>query len=216
MKAAEVFGELLCPMDVSCMRCDAEQDMGNGTGLCAGCLQTLSPYALSREEDGVALYAAYLYTGTAVDLIHGLKYENKRYMAYPLIRGLARTVKDHGIEADGIAAVPLHKRRLRERGFNQSALLASGLSRLVGIPYFYDALIRVRDTGQQVGLDEVQRRQNVDGAFACTRDVLGLRIVLVDDVCTTGATLKSCAKVLKEHGANVTFLAASVIERDAF
>jgi ComF family protein len=104
---------------------------------------------------------------------------------------------------DVIMPVPLHRSRLRERGFNQALLLASAVGRAHGIPLSYDNLTRFRATRPQVELSGEERVQNVRGAFRLTRpaDVEGKRVLLVDDVFTTGATMNECAAVLKRAGA---------------
>ncbi|HEV2953116.1 MAG TPA: hypothetical protein VG015_03395 [Candidatus Dormibacteraeota bacterium] len=103
---------------------------------------------------------------------------------------------------DHILAVPLHSARLRERGFNQSELIAAVLRRHFKVRPEPGALTRERNTPTQVGLDRERRRSNVAGAFAWTGDLLhGRRILLVDDVFTTGVTLDSCAQTLRDAGA---------------
>jgi ComF family protein len=98
--------------------------------------------------------------------------------------------------------VPLHLSRERERGYNQSALLAKELSRLTGIPLATDLLRRTIDTAPQVTMDDYeQRRSNIAGAFECIGDPSGLNVLLVDDVITTGSTMSACAAPLKSQGA---------------
>ena len=106
-------------------------------------------------------------------------------------------------EADLLVPVPLHRTRLIRRRFNQSALLARALSRRTGVPMEARALIRTRRTPSQGGLSGAGRRRNVSGAFTVAQPeaVAGLRLVIVDDVMTTGATLESCARTLKRAGA---------------
>lgn len=103
---------------------------------------------------------------------------------------------------DLLVPVPLHPNRLRERGYNQSALLARALAERSGIAW-QDVLVRVRDTPHQTGLGRAERLKNLDGAFALRKgsDVTGKRILLVDDVFTTGTTLRQCAAVLHQYGA---------------
>ena len=98
--------------------------------------------------------------------------------------------------------VPLHPKRLRERGYNQASLLAKKLSRLGGLPVVEDTLIRVRDALPQARTrSAIERRQNVQDAFVCHQGLEGKQVLLIDDVCTTGATLDACAIALKAAGA---------------
>jgi ComF family protein len=109
-----------------------------------------------------------------------------------------------GLRFDAILPVPLHPKRQAERGYNQSALLARRLGRVVALPVREDVLRRVRSTPPQVGLDRAKRRENVAGAFACPPDhpaLVGKTLLLVDDVCTVGATLAACAEALRAAGA---------------
>ena len=100
--------------------------------------------------------------------------------------------------------VPLHNARYRERGFNQSALVALALSRRWGIPVSETALVRNRQTRSQVGLSAPQRADNIRGAFTAGAEVRGKVILLVDDVMTTGATASACARGLRQGGAEET------------
>ena len=113
---------------------------------------------------------------------------------------------DAGIDA--VEGVPLHPRRKRERTYNQSALLAAEVARRLGVPVLEGGLARVKDTRSQTAMNSAERRANVRGAFAA-RDpswIEGRRILLVDDVMTTGATVAECARVLDEAGAACVFV----------
>lgn len=107
------------------------------------------------------------------------------------------------LPGEAIVPVPLHPRRLRERGYNQSGLLVKELGRLTNLPVIEDSLIRVKEARPQVRASNVkERRRNVASAFICRDEkVSGKQIILVDDVCTSGATLESCAAALKSKGA---------------
>lgn len=106
------------------------------------------------------------------------------------------------LEADLLVPVPISRTRQRQRGYNQAAMLARALAENVAIPFYPQALHRVRSTPSQVGLDRNARRENVRGAFvADPRWVRGKRVVVVDDVCTSGATLEACAAALYQAGA---------------
>ena len=106
-------------------------------------------------------------------------------------------------EFDALVAIPLHPKRRRQRGFNQAALLTRNLSRLIAIPWCEGALRRVRDTAPQVGLSDSERLRNLHAAFECGDRALvaGKRLLLIDDVMTTGATLASAAQALISAGA---------------
>ena len=138
------------------------------------------------------------YEGSLRAIVHALKYGGRRSIAPRLGRLMCVTAGDLLDEADVAVPVPLHWRRRQTRGFNQ----ADDLARSLGIPVTR-ALKRVRSTASQTDLPAARRHGNVRGAFRLrwrTR-VSGLRVVLVDDVCTTGATLEACARVLREAGA---------------
>jgi ComF family protein len=146
--------------------------------------------------------------------IHLYKYGRIKTLSRPLGDLLARAVpRDEPFDA--IVPVPLHWRRRWQRGFNQSDLLARGLSRRLGVPLI-QALRRTRATGVQAGLSNTGRRRNVAAAFRCThpRRVNGRRILLIDDVMTTGSTAAACALALKRAGAGrVTLLTVARVDR---
>jgi len=155
------------------------------------------------------------YDGALRAIVHALKYEGRRSLARPL----ARLMRQRGADligcADVLVPVPLHRSRLRERGFNQAADLARHLG-----PPVVSALRRVRATATQTSLPAAQRHRNVRDAFAVSRRVRGIQnrcVVLIDDVSTTGATLEACARVLKDAGAAHVFAltAARVAGRPA-
>src|SRR5262249_57028474 len=145
------------------------------------------------------------YEGSLRVLLHELKYRGRRRLAHRLAETLldepaARVVLEG---ADAIVPVPLHPERRRERGFNQAELISAALSRRTGIALVASALVRRKDTAPQTGLSAAARRGHVRGAFAVRRrpQVAGRRLVLVDDVLTTGATAEACAHALREAGA---------------
>jgi ComF family protein len=142
------------------------------------------------------------YEGVTVAAIRLFKYQRKRVLARPLGRLLDPLLAELG-EVDGVVPVPLHVERLREREFNQSLALAQRLSCRTGWPLWWDQLERTRATSAQVGLDTVERRANVRGAFAVRQPgrLEGKRVVLIDDVLTTGSTVNECALMLKRAGA---------------
>lgn len=155
--------------------------------------------------------AAVLYGGVAARLVHALKYSDRHEVAPLLARLMARAGADILSEADLLVPVPLHRWRLLSRGFNQAALLTERIGRLAGRPWAMDALLRRKDTPQQVGLTREARARNMAGAFAVPAArksrISNRRIVLIDDVFTSGATLQAATRALKRAGAaNVDIL----------
>jgi len=152
--------------------------------------------------------AAGLFEGSLREAIHVFKYRPLQSLGKHLSRWMAGQVR-MTIPLDMAMPVPLHKKRLRLRGFNQALLLAQGVSERFSIPLNYDNLVRTRYTRPQVELSGRERTENVRGAFNLIRpeEVREKRILLIDDVFTTGATMNECAKVLKDAGAeSVTVL----------
>jgi ComF family protein len=173
-----------------CRRCGKPEAAG---GLCAACRRTPSPL------DGIlssAVFAPPLRT-----VIHHFKYRNGHALAAPLAALLITTWQQASLSADLIVPVPLHASRISERGYNQSTLLARALSSAVGVTVVDDLLERERATLPQTHLNRQERSQNVSGAFVCRTHLSGTSLVLVDDVCTTGATLEACATALRAAGA---------------
>ena len=158
-----------------------------------------------------AAYSFGSYEGVLRELIHLYKYGKIKTLARPLSALLIQALpRDEAF--DIVVPVPLYWRRRLQRGFNQSDLLARGLARRTGIPVV-NALRRLRPTATQAGLSNRSRRQNMVRAFR-SRNVAGKRILLVDDVMTTGATAASCALALKQAGANrVALLTVARVDR---
>lgn len=165
--------------------------------LCGRCREEALPFASAR--------AVGWYRGALKEVIHLFKYGRKMGLG----PRLATLMADHLPERfpscgswDEVLSVPLHKKRLKEREFDQSLLLAQGLSQRYGIPLSWGNLVRSRWTDPQVGLDKGARRKNVQGAFALREPdrVSGRQLLLVDDVYTTGATILECCRALQEAG----------------
>lgn len=133
-------------------------------------------------------------------IIHALKYGHQLAVADWLAGQMLETLATPNV--DLIIPLPLHSERLRERGFNQSAEIAGRLGKRLKLPVDRSTLLRTRATPPQAELPLKERHKNVRGAFECRGDFSGRRILLVDDVMTTGATLNECARVLKLHGAS--------------
>ena len=158
--------------------------------------------------DGAA--SPFLYVGPCRELILALKYR-ARLSLVPFLAGRmaeAAAIRRAGAEpADWVVPVPLHAARLRERGFNQAERLARGISGRLRLPCRDDLLVRCRPTRPQADLTKAERIRNVRGAFDLSPDpdLRGKRILLVDDVMTTGSTVSACAALLKSAGAEKVF-----------
>ncbi len=168
-----------------------------GADLCALCRQ--APPAV----DGIRSVS--LHQGPVRKAILGFKYRRQRDLAPILASLLAGYLILNPLPGDLAVPVPLHPGRQRQRGYNQSILLARALAAALpgsGLTVNETALRRVRATASQTKLDRYQRKQNVAGAFACTDGAVnGRRVLLIDDVCTTGATLEACAVACRQAGA---------------
>jgi ComF family protein len=136
--------------------------------------------------------------------VHALKYEGQTGLARPLAAMMATKYGEGGLfSVDAMIPVPLHPRRLRERGYNQATLIARELARTLSLPILEDVLVRSRATKTQTQLSAAERRVNVVGAFTAEPiQVAGRALLLVDDVCTTGSTLDACADALRRAGAS--------------
>lgn len=211
----------LCP---SC-----RQPLGDGAGLCAACWAKLAfiepPYcprlgipfaydpgpgllsmeAIANPPTYDRARAAVRYDEIARELVHRLKYGDRLDLAPMMGQWMARAGRELTEDADALVPVPLHWRRLWARRFNQSAALAGAVSQLAGVPVLHEALRRVRATPHQVGLDKAERAANVQGAFRVPperkAEIIGRRLILVDDVLTSGATVDACARALLRAGA---------------
>jgi ComF family protein len=200
------------------------------TPVCDGCgapqaydagLEARCPACVGRKRAFDRVRAAVTYDDASRDLILKLKRADRTDLAGMFALWLCRAARDLIEDADVVIPVPLHPTRLISRRFNQAAEIARPLARHAGLPYLPDVLIRRRDTKSQGGRSASGRRRNVQAAFAVPprawAKVEGKRILLIDDVLTTGATAEGCARVLKAAGARAVHVAAvaRVQEREA-
>jgi len=199
--ACGAYGAFLCggcreelprALPPRCPICWQSQPQG---ALCHRCREERPAFEEARSP--------YVYEGPAGELVHALKYNLLSALAPPMAQLMADHLGEEGMEADLVAPVPLYGRRQRVRGYNQSALLAREISRLAGLPLAERALRRRRDTPPQARTADAEaRRRNVAEAFvADPRRVKGRRVLVIDDVMTTGATLDACARALRQAGA---------------
>ena len=139
-----------------------------------------------------------IYSDALAEAINLMKFSGLRRFANPLGKLLLNLEMP---ECDGIIPVPLSKSALRERGFNQSLLMAKVISKNLRISVHMDMLLKIKDTLPQVGLNAKERRKNLRGAFKASGKINKLRLLLLDDVMTTGATARECSKALMSAGA---------------
>jgi len=175
-----------------CRKCGKPESSG---GLCATC------WGHQTEIDGVR--SPFRFDGVIRQAIHELKYHKLKAISAYLAKLLAAYLQANPVPGEVLVPVPLYPRRLRERGYNQSSLLTRELGKLVGLSVVEDSLYRFKDSLPQARTATVEgRRRNVANAFTCRGQRLnGRRVLLVDDVCTSGATLEACAVTLKAAGA---------------
>ena len=165
----------------------------------------LSAEAIANPPDFDRLRSVCAFDGAAKSLVHALKYRDRTELAPMMAGWMVRAGKEILDDCDALIPVPLHTFRLMSRKFNQAAELASVISRQTGRPMLAAAVRRTRNTEHQVGLGRTGREENVRGAFRVTergkQEVLGKRVVLIDDVYTTGATVSAISRVLRRAGA---------------
>lgn len=184
--------------DMHCYKCAIPCE----TYICSDCL--------SREFAFDWACSAGLYEGALRKAIHALKYDMHIAIVDQLAELMIRCYphKELNGDVDMVIPIPIHRNRLIERGFNQSEELCRLLCKRIYVPMETDALFRIRNTRHQVSLPEDKRMLNIKGAFAVRQPdlVMGRRVLLVDDVFTTGSTLNEAAKVLKESGAESVYV----------
>jgi ComF family protein len=179
---------------------------GYGSAWCSACARAVEPIARTTL-DGIPLIAGGRLSGPLQQAIHTYKYGGRRELAAVLAPLLINAAARSGIEFAAVGFVPLHAEKQRQRGFNQAERLAAELARALAIPVVA-GLARVRATAAQVGLTQAVRRVNLLGSFAwsgAARPPAGL--ALVDDVCTTGATLEAAASAIREAGGSIAAFA---------
>lgn len=187
----------------ACNRCLSYVKAGNKCSFCAS----------SVMQDIDRVFAPWRYGAQVRALIHAFKFDACDEALPTLVRFMAESLTER--DFDCIVPVPLHRRRLKTRGVNQSLLLAQGLSACIGVPV-KELLQRDVYRAPQSTLEKEARKSNVAGAFSCREDAKGLRVLLVDDVRTGGYTAHECARALKQGGAlRICLCTAAVVYRAA-
>jgi ComF family protein len=170
----------------------------------------VSPAAIADPPPWDKARAAVVFDKASKHLVHLLKYNDLPEAGLAMARMMAGAGRNLLEATDVIIPVPLHRRRLWQRRFNQAAFLARMIARSTAKPIFHNVLLRVEATSAQVGLDAAERRMNVRDAFAVALDqrpaIDGKTVLLIDDVRTTGATASACARALRKAGAAQIFV----------
>lgn len=231
-KLATAFEDALFPTDCTCDVCGAELIADTRVRLCSHCVDTLpfvgehiclycgmplkdeSDYCnrcqYSRQEFSKNR-APLVYDGDVKKLIYAFKFNQKKYIAETLGALMADEYLKRSMDADIIVFVPMTKEEEKKRGYNQSELLANEVGKRLNMPVL-PALVKIRSTSAQKELKGKDRATNLEGAFACVFDqVKNRRILLIDDIFTTGATANECAKtLLKAKARDVSVLTSAI------
>lgn len=233
--AMQKFSDLLYPKGITCVNCGAELIADTRVDLCAKCTEGLvfnegrrcpiCGIGMHNEADycdNCTKYDKYfdlnrsplVYDGVGSDLIKKLKFGGKKYIAAELAKLMADEYYSENIKADVILFVPMTDKEIKERGYNQSELLACEMSARLGLPVA-EKLVKTKDTDRQKKLSAKERRENLKDVFDVVgkEEIKGKNILIIDDVFTTGATVNECARVLKKAGARKVFSVTACITR---
>lgn len=210
----------IIPGQAVCAQCTMALDRlrigASGCGHCRSPKRSAQPCAYCAQggmQGFDAAYAPYYYHGAVQRLVVLCKFGYCNEAAQPLAQAMAEEIS--GLFFDALVPIPLHASRLRERGANQAALLAQWIAAQRAIPIL-PALSRIRKTQRQSQLTTQQRAANVRDAFIVCQDVTGMRLLLIDDVRTTGNTARACAQALRQAGADsVSLLTAAIAPQKA-
>lgn len=232
VKFFDKFKTILCdaiyPDNLRCIVCEKEIPAGSKYCMCEECFKTF-PFNNGRicvrcgaPINNEALYclecqnytrgfdfarSSLNYTGDAKRLVLGLKFKNNRWIAKYFAQMLYDTYMENALDAEIVIPVPISYKREKQRGFNQSYLLAKPLAEKLGLPLHKDIIIKTKDNKQQAKLGLSERRKNVVGAYEIARRefVKGKKVLLVDDILTTGSTMSEVARRLKIAGATAVY-----------
>jgi len=241
MKFLKKFLELIFTTKIKCIFCGEELNGTTSNCTCNICLNKL-PFIIkscprcgvnmNKEEEGVCFNCKNLnynfkraiarldYSKEVIKVLHKFKFGGLKFLAEPLAGFMREAFAVSNIEADVICAVPIHANRLKERGFNQSELLANFVSKTFKIPYL-NLCSKVKENPSQTTLDFKLRKENVKDVYEFNKQhktiIKGLKVLLIDDIFTTGATCNEVAGVLLKAGAkevNVLTIAHTPLPKD--
>lgn len=219
--------ELLYPRRVKCCICGRETN----EAICSACMSSVEflegrvclkcgkgiednyqdnvcPDCKAGDKHFDMAFSCFQYEGMGKTIIHKLKYEGCRDIAYILAKLMRRKLMDEGIRADAVVPVPIHPHKEEARGFNQARLIAEAIAEAEGIP-LWDCLTRTKETTEQYKLDKIHRILNVHNAFCLNllyNNVRYNNVLLIDDVYTTGSTADECSRILKQQGVQKVFV----------
>ena len=199
----DIFLNLIFPP--KCVICKKIGDV-----LCENCFSKIKHFPQQKinppKNINLMVVCGY-YDGILKKLIRKFKFSKKKSLSSYLVRFVEECIKDKNYfySADIITSVPLHQTRLKERGFNQSELIAKQLSNFLNLPYDGNILKRIKETSFMYNLSKSERKKNVKGVFSVSRNLNGLNILIIDDILTTGATLSEIASEIKKNGANSVY-----------
>lgn len=186
----------------TCEKCGKPLEIKGIDGLCNDCGQ--------RQRSFEKGFTCVRYGRTERELIHKFKYMNKAYFAGKLGELMYERIVIENLQEDLVVPVPMYKEKESRRGYNQAALLAKAVATRLSVPFEPNLLIRNKDTAPMSDLGAEERRENIKGVFEVTagkeKSILGKKILLVDDVFTTGSTTGSCSDILKEAGASKVYV----------
>ena len=189
-------------------------------GVCKKCYEKLSTTKEQNFDggDGIkAVFSPFFYDGSIKEAVKKYKFSGQRLYGNLFGRMIYEKLKEILCiwDFDAIIPVPLHESRLLERGYNQSEIIADEISSLCKIKTITDGLFRIRETKRQSSLKGIERRENVKGAFYAYPEIIrGKRIILVDDICTMGETLRACADALETAGAKEIIAITLCVSRE--
>lgn len=225
MKMFNKVIDLIFPKDIKCIFCNEELDGTTSNCTCADCHAKLPIITKPCPRCGVSVEnvgevclscrsnnfyfdtakAVFDYKDEIINIVHKLKYENLKYLATCFANFMCETFALSYMDADVICSVPAFPKRLKERGYNQSELIAKSVSEKLNIPYL-DLCKKIKDNPSQTNLDFKDRKENVKDVYVLNeqhkKSIKGKAVLIVDDVFTTGATVNEIAKILKDVGAN--------------
>lgn len=205
----KVFEYLFCASYPYCIYCGCEGSIDAQTHACKGCETLLVPVGEIKQSNSISFFAVYHFNQPVKNMLHNYKYNGKKYLAREISDILADFYLKNNLSADAVTFVPLHKAKLRKRGYDQAALIAKHLAKKLNLP-FETLLNRTINTKTQTHLNQKERIINVANAFTAQKTSLSANILLIDDTVTTGSTAEECAKTLLLSGTkSVTVLCFS-------